>query len=286
MDLYKLSTIKEICCKFGFSFSKGFGQNFLTDKNILEKIVQTSGVDKDYGVIEIGPGFGVLTKFLLEKAKKVVSIEIDKRLEDVLNYTLSEYNNFEFILCDALKIDFNNLIKEKFDTKKIILVANLPYYVTTAIITKILESNLDLESITIMVQKEVAQRLVADEKSKDNSSISLFVKYYADANIAFNVSRNVFIPSPNVDSSVVYMKLKKERFEYEKTMFKLIKNGFENRRKTILNSFCKANIDKEKIIQALEILNIDKRKRAEKLSLKDFQNIATEYEKLICLNKN
>lgn len=286
MDLYKLSTIKEICCKFGFSFSKGFGQNFLTDKNILEKIVQTSCVDKEYGVIEIGPGFGVLTKFLLEKAKKVVSIEIDKRLEEVLNYTLSEYNNFEFILSDALKIDFNNLIKEKFDTKKIVLVANLPYYVTTAIITKILESNLDLESITIMVQKEVAQRLVADEKSKDNSSISLFVKYYADANIAFNVSRNVFIPSPKVDSSVVYMKLKKERFEYEKTMFKLIKNGFENRRKTILNSFCKANIDKEKIIKALENLNIDKRKRAEKLSLQDFQNIATEYEKLICLNKN
>lgn len=286
MDLYKLSTIKEICCKFGFSFSKGFGQNFLTDKNILEKIVQTSGVNKEYGVIEIGPGFGVLTKFLLEKAKKVVSIEIDKRLEEVLNYTLSEYNNFEFILSDALKIDFNNLIKEKFDTKKIVLVANLPYYVTTAIITKILESNLDLESITIMVQKEVAQRLVADEKSKDNSSISLFVKYYADANIAFNVSRNVFIPSPKVDSSVVYMKLKKERFEYEKTMFKLIKNGFENRRKTILNSFCKANIDKEKIIKALENLNIDKRKRAEKLSLQDFQNIATEYEKLICLNKN
>lgn len=286
MDLYKLSTIKEICCKFGFSFSKGFGQNFLTDKNILEKIVQTSGVDKEYGVIEIGPGFGVLTKFLLEKAKKVVSIEIDKRLEEVLNYTLSEYNNFEFILSDALKIDFNNLIKEKFDTKKIVLVANLPYYVTTAIITKILESNLDLESITIMVQKEVAQRLVADEKSKDNSSISLFVKYYADANIAFNVSRNVFIPSPKVDSSVVYMKLKKERFEYEKTMFKLIKNGFENRRKTILNSFCKANIDKEKIIKALENLNIDKRKRAEKLSLQDFQNIASEYEKLICLNKN
>ena len=277
MDLYKLSVIKEICDKFGFSFSKNFGQNFLTDRNILEKIVEVSAVDKDYGVIEIGPGFGVLTQFLLEKAGKVVSIEIDTRLKEVLDYTLSEYDNFE---SDALKIDFKKLIKEKFTQKKIVVVANLPYYVTTPIITKLLESNLDLESITIMVQKEVAQRLVADENSKDNSSISLFVKYYADANIAFNVSRNVFVPAPNVDSAVVNMRLKKERFEYEKTMFKLIKNGFENRRKTILNSFCKSGIEKEKIIKVLEKLGIDTRIRAEKLSLKDFKNIAREYENL------
>lgn len=219
MDLYKLSVIKEICDKFGFSFSKNFGQNFLTDRNILEKIVEVSEVDKDCGVIEIGPGFGVLTKFLLEKAGKVVSIEIDTRLKEVLDYTLSEYDNFEFVQSDALKIDFKKLIEEKFTQKKIVVVANLPYYVTTPIITKILESDLDLESVTIMVQKEVAQRLVADENSKDNSSISLFVKYYADASIAFNVSRNVFVPAPNVDSAVVNMKLKKERFEYEKTMF-------------------------------------------------------------------
>ncbi|EGL38789.1 dimethyladenosine transferase [Parvimonas sp. oral taxon 110 str. F0139] len=249
MDLYKLSVIKEICDKFGFSFSKNFGQNFLTDRNILEKIVEVSAVDKDYGVIEIGPGFGVLTKFLLEKAGKVVSIEIDTRLKEVLDYTLSEYDNFEFVQSDALKIDFKKLIEEKFTQKKIVVVANLPYYVTTPIITKLLESDLDLESITIMVQKEVAQRLVADENSKDNSSISLFVKYYADANIAFNVSRNVFVPAPNVDSAVVNMKLKKEKFEYEKTMFKLIKNGFENRRKTVLNSFCKSGIEKEKLLR-------------------------------------
>ncbi len=280
MDLYKLSVIKEICDKFGFSFSKNFGQNFLTDRNILEKIVEVSAVDKEYGVIEIGPGFGVLTKFLLEKSGKVVSIEIDTRLKEVLDYTLSEYDNFEFVQSDALKIDLKKLIEEKFIQKKIVVVANLPYYVTTPIITKLLESDLDLESITIMVQKEVAQRLVADENSKDNSSISMFVKYYADANIAFNVSRNVFVPAPNVDSAVVNMKLKKERFEYEKTMFKLIKNGFENRRKTILNSFCKSGIEKEKIIKVLENLNIDTRTRAEKLSLEDFKNIAREYENL------
>lgn len=280
MDLYKLSVIKEICDKFGFSFSKNFGQNFLTDRNILEKIVEVSAVDKDYGVIEIGPGFGVLTKFLLEKAGKVVSIEIDTRLKEVLDYTLSEYDNFEFVQSDALKIDFKKFIEEKFMQKKIVVVANLPYYVTTPIITKLLESDLDLESITIMVQKEVAQRLVADENSKDNSSISLFVKYYADANIAFNVSRNVFVPAPNVDSAVVNMKLKKEKFEYEKTMFKLIKNGFENRRKTVLNSFCKSGIEKEKIIKVLEKLGIDTRTRAEKLSLEDFKNIAREYENL------
>ena len=280
MDLYKLSVIKEICDKFGFSFSKSFGQNFLTDRNILEKIVEVSAVDKDYGVIEIGPGFGVLTMFLLEKAGKVVSIEIDKRLKEVLDYTLSEYDNFEFVQSDALKIDLKKLIEEKFPQKKIVVVANLPYYVTTPIITKLLESDLDLESITIMVQKEVAQRLVADENSKDNSSISMFVKYYADANIAFNVSRNVFVPAPNVDSAVVNMRLKKERFECEKTMFKLIKNGFENRRKTILNSFCKSGIEKEKIIKVLEKLSIDTRTRAEKLSLEDFKNIAREYENL------
>ena len=280
MDLYKLSVIKEICDKFGFSFSKNFGQNFLTDRNILEKIVEVSAIDKDYGVIEIGPGFGVLTKFLLEKAGKVVSIEIDTRLKEVLDYTLSGYDNFEFVQSDALKTDLKKLIEEKFNQKKIVVVANLPYYVTTPIITKLLESNLDLESITIMVQKEVAQRLVADETSKDNSSISLFVKYYADANIAFNVSRNVFVPAPNVDSAVVNLKLKKDRFEYEKTMFKLIKNGFENRRKTILNSFCKSGIEKDKIIEVLDKLNIDTRTRAEKLSLEDFKNIAKEYENL------
>jgi len=280
MDLYKLSVIKEICDKFGFSFSKSFGQNFLTDRNILEKIVEVSAVDKDYGVIEIGPGFGVLTMFLLEKAGKVVSIEIDKRLKEVLDYTLSEYDNFEFVQSDALKIDLKKLIEKKFPQKKIVVVANLPYYVTTPIITKLLESDLDLESITIMVQKEVAQRLVADENSKDNSSIRMFAKYYADANIAFNVSRNVFVPAPNVDSAVVNMRLKKENFEYEKTMFKLIKNGFENRRKTILNSFCKSGIEKEKIIKVLEKLSIDTRTRAEKLSLEDFKNIAREYENL------
>ncbi len=280
MDLYKLSTIKEICNKFGFSFAKGFGQNFLTDKNILEKIVELSKVDKDVSVIEIGPGFGVLTKFLLEKAKKVISIEIDQRLKNVLEYTLNDYKNFELIISDALKLDFNKLIEEKIETKRVVLVANLPYYVTTPIITKVLESNLNLESITIMVQKEVAQRLIADENSKDNSSISLFVKYYADITYGFDVSRNVFVPSPNVDSAVVYMKLKKERFEYEKTMFNLIKNGFENRRKTILNSFCKRNIEKEKIIKVFEKLNIKPNLRAEKLSLKDFQNIAREYENL------
>lgn len=280
MDLYKLSTIKEICNKFGFSFAKGFGQNFLTDKNILEKIVELSKVDKDVSVIEIGPGFGVLTKFLLEKAKKVISIEIDQRLKNVLEYTLNDYKNFELIISDALKLDFNKLIEEKIETKRVVLVANLPYYVTTPIITKVLESNLNLESITIMVQKEVAQRLIADENSKDNSSISLFVKYYADITYGFDVSRNVFVPSPNVDSAVVYMKLKKERFEYERTMFNLIKNGFENRRKTILNSFCKRNIEKEKIIKVFEKLNIKPNLRAEKLSLKDFQNIAREYENL------
>lgn len=280
MDLYKISIIKEICNKFGFSFAKGFGQNFLTDKNILEKIVELSKVDKDVSVIEIGPGFGVLTKFLLEKAKKVISIEIDQRLKNVLEYTLNDYKNFELIISDALKLDFNKLIEEKIETKRVVLVANLPYYVTTPIITKVLESNLNLESITIMVQKEVAQRLIADENSKNNSSISLFVKYYADITYGFDVSRNVFVPSPNVDSAVVYMKLKKERFEYEKTMFNLIKNGFENRRKTILNSFCKRNIEKEKIIKVFEKLNIKPNLRAEKLSLKDFQNIAREYENL------
>lgn len=277
MDLYKISVINEICEKFGFSFSKGFGQNFLTDRNILEKIVETSGVDENTCVIEIGVGFGVLTKFLLDKAKKVISIEIDKRLKEVLDYTLEGYENFEFIEADALKVDFNKLIEEKCGSDRVILVANLPYYVTTPIITKILESNTRLESVTIMVQKEVAQRLVADEKSKEHSSISLFVKYYSEPEFSFNVSRNVFIPSPNVDSAVVHMKLKQEKFEYGELMFKLIKNGFENRRKTISNSFCKNGIDKDKILKTLEELEIDPRTRAEKLSLDDFKKIASRY---------
>ena len=271
---------KEVVNKHNFKFSKSLGQNFLIDDNVIDRILEGARLSETDRIIEVGPGIGTLTREMGKVAENVVAIEIDKTLIPILKETLADLDNVEVVNEDILKVDVQGLINEKLNGGPVKLVANLPYYITTPIVMKFLEEDIPVTDIVVMVQKEVAQRLVADENSKDNSSISLFVKYYADANIAFSVSRNVFVPAPNVDSAVVNMKLKKEKFEYEKTMFKLIKNGFGNRRKTILNSFCKSGIEKEKIIKVLEKLDIDTRIRAEKLSLKDFKNIAREYENL------
>lgn len=271
--LHQPSYIKEILDKFGFKFSKALGQNFLIDGNLIENIIDYSDITEDDYVIEIGPGFGTLTERLVDKCKFLYSIEIDSRLMDVLKYTVGERENFKIINEDVLKVDLNELNHED---KKFKVVANLPYYITTPIIEHFFNYRDIIESITVMVQKEVANRMVADVGSKDYASLSLFVKQNSDAKIILNAPKTVFMPQPKVDSAVVNMKLKKLDEDIDQELLRqLIRSGFSKRRKTILNSFTSGfvNVDKEKLKEILQELGLKENLRAENLSLEDYKNI-------------
>ena len=271
--LHQPSYIKEILDKFGFKFSKALGQNFLIDGNLIENIIDYSDITEDDYVIEIGPGFGTLTERLVDKCKFLYSIEIDSRLMDVLKYTVGDRENFKIINEDVLKVDLNEL---NHGDKKFKVVANLPYYITTPIIEHLFNYRDVIESITVMVQKEVANRMVADVGSKDYASLSLFVKQNSDAKIILNAPKTVFMPQPKVDSAVVNMKLKKLDEDIDQELLRqLIRSGFSKRRKTILNSFTSGfvNVDKEKLKSILQELGLKENLRAENLSLEDYKNI-------------
>ena len=276
--LYSPKVIKDVLNKFDFSFSKGLGQNFLIDGNLVRTIRESANVTKDDYVLEIGPGFGTLTEELLLHAKKVVAVEIDRRLVEVLNYTLSEFDNFELINEDVLKVDFDKLIDEKFEGKPFKVLANLPYYITTPIITSLLEKKLPVENMTFMVQKEVADRLVASPNNKQYGSITVFIDYYSQAKIVAKAPKSVFVPQPKVDSAVVQLTLNKNLADVdEEKLFKLVHAGFQQRRKNILNSLSSdksLDLDKEKLMQILEILEISPNSRAENLSLDDYIRIS------------
>ncbi|QSX04762.1 16S rRNA (adenine(1518)-N(6)/adenine(1519)-N(6))-dimethyltransferase RsmA [Sedimentibacter sp. zth1] len=280
--LYSPRIMKEILNRHGFEFSKSLGQNFLIDGNIINKIVDAAGIDDNTGVIEIGPGFGTLTQGLCNKAKKVIAIEIDKSLKDVHFETLC-YDNLKIIYDDFMKVDVNRLIEEEFKGMKVKLVANLPYYITTPIIMKVLEDKINISGITVMVQKEVAQRLSAKPGNKDYGAISLAVQYRADAHISLIVPNTVFMPRPKVDSAVITIDiLEKPRVEVkdEIALFAVIKAAFGQRRKTIHNSMSSnLKIEKEKVKNALENVNIDPGIRAEQLTIYDFAKIAEELYK-------
>ena len=271
--LHQPSYIKEILDKFGFKFSKALGQNFLIDGNLIENIIDYSDITEDDYVIEIGPGFGTLTERLVDKCKFLYSIEIDSRLMDVLKYTVGDRDNFQIINEDVLKVDLNEL---NHGDKKFKVVANLPYYITTPIIEHLFNYRGVIESITVMVQKEVANRMVADVGNKDYASLSLFVKQNSDAKIILNAPKTVFMPQPKVDSAVVNMKLKKLDEDIDQELLRqLIRSGFSKRRKTILNSFTSGfvNVDKEKLKSILQELGLKENLRAENLSLEDYKNI-------------
>lgn len=271
--LHQPSYIKEILDKFGFKFSKALGQNFLIDGNLIENIIDYSEITEDDYVIEIGPGFGTLTERLVDKCKFLYSIEIDSRLMDVLKYTVGDRDNFQIINEDVLKVDLNEL---NHGDKKFKVVANLPYYITTPIIEYLFNYRDIIESITVMVQKEVANRMVAEVGSKDYASLSLFVKQNSDAKIILNAPKTVFMPQPKVDSAVVNMKLKKLDEDIDQELLRqLIRSGFSKRRKTILNSFTSGfvNVDKEKLKSILQELGLKENLRAENLSLEDYKNI-------------
>ena len=285
MNIY--DETKFIMKKYGIRANKSLGQNFLVSDEAVERIVESAEISKEDLVIEIGPGLGTLTNELLKKAKKVIAIELDSRMVEILDERFSLFNNFEIINDDVLKVDLVNIIKsekENNEIKEAKIVANLPYYITTPIIMKLLESRLDLESITVMIQKEVAERLCAIPGEKQSGAITYSVYYYAEAYKVLEVKNTSFIPAPEVDSEVIKLKIRKEppiKVESEKKLFKIIKYAFMQRRKTLLNALSKCDLfkNKEEIKKIFDELDFDERIRGEELSLEDFAKIANKIEK-------
>ena len=267
----------EILQKYNFIFQKRYGQNFLIDTRVLEKIIAASGITKDDMVLEVGPGIGTMTQYLCESARKVIAVEIDKNLIPILeNDTLSEYDNVTVINEDILKLDINELVARENDGKPIKVVANLPYYITTPIIMGLFESHVPLESITVMVQKEVADRMQSGPGSKEYGALSLAVQYYSKAEIVANVPPNCFMPRPNVGSAVIRLTCHEEapvEVDDEKLMFKIIRASFNQRRKTLQNGINNApglNFNKEQVVAALDEMGLVPTIRGEALTLGQF----------------
>lgn len=268
--------------KYGITANKNLGQNFLIDESVIIDACDSANINKEDLVIEIGPGLGTLTKYILERAGKVICVELDDRMIDILKERFFLYENFEIINEDILKVDLHKLIKEEKNgnIKNVKIVANLPYYITTPIIMKLLEERLDLQSITVMVQKEVAERLIAVPGEKFTGAITYSVYYYADSENVRIVNKSSFIPEPSVESEVINLKIRENpsvNVNNEELFFKLIKIAFMQRRKTLVNSLSNSGfIEKNKIIEILKQLNINENIRAEKLSIQDFANIANK----------
>lgn len=280
------SATKEIINKYSFAFQKKFGQNFLIDSNVLESIIRGAEITKDDFVLEIGPGIGTMTQYLCEAARQVVAVEIDKMLIPILEDTLSEYDNVEVINQDVLKVDIKSLAEEKNNGKPIKVVANLPYYITTPIIMGLFESGVPIDSITIMVQKEVADRMQTGPGSKDYGALSLAVQFYATAKVILNVSATCFMPRPNVDSAVIKLTRHKEHtvnVADEKLMFKIIRASFNQRRKTLVNGLKNSpelSFSKEQIVKAIEKIGKPETIRGEALTLEEFAELANAFTEL------
>ena len=279
MDLYDYNTVKRILAKHGFNFSKALGQNFLINPDVCPGMAESLCADKNTGVLEIGPGIGVLTKELCKTAGRVVSLELDKRLIPVLDETLEEFNNIEVINADVMKTDLNTLINEKFKgCANVKVCANLPYYITSPVIMALLESRLPIDEIVVMVQKEAGERLCAEVGSRLAGAVTVAVNYYADSEILFDVSRDSFVPKPKVDSVVIRLKIRKEqRFKVkdEKKFFTVVRCAFSQRRKTALNSISNTmGIEKNRVSAVFDELGFDLNIRAEKLKMQDFINIS------------
>ena len=273
----------EVIQKYQFAFQKRFGQNFLIDAHVLEKIVSAAGITKDDCVLEIGPGIGTMTQYLAESAGQVIAVEIDTNLLPILADTLKDYSNVKVINQDILKVDINELVKEYNNGRPIKVVANLPYYITTPIIMGLFESNVPIDNITVMVQKEVADRMQVGPGSKDYGALSLAVQYYASPYIVSNVPPNCFIPRPNVGSAVIRLTRYQEppvQVKDPKLMFKLIRASFNQRRKTLqngLNNSPEISFSKEEITKAIESLGVSPSVRGEALSLEQFAQLANYF---------
>ena len=278
MELTSAKAVREIQNRFSFTFKKGLGQNFLTSGDILEKIADAAGNTE--GIIEVGPGFGALTQRLSAHAKRVVSIEIDERLIEVLEYTLSDLDNVKIVQGDILKIDLDNLIKTEFEGMEVSLAANLPYYITTPIIARLLEEKLPLKSIVVMVQKEVADRIAAKPATKDYGAISVLCQYFAEPELIAKVPASLFVPPPKVDSAVVRLNMLSEpsvKAANEDMFFKTVRAAFSQRRKTLSNCLCSFfGIPKDELKEIGEAAGIDLSRRGETLSLDEFARLSDE----------
>lgn len=286
MENQKLSNPKqtiEVIQKYQFAFQKKFGQNFLIDAHVLEKIIAAAGITKDDCVLEIGPGIGTMTQYLAEAARRVVAVEIDTNLLPILGETLKDYANVTVINNDILKVDIGKLVQEYNDGRPIKVVANLPYYITTPIIMGLFESGVPIENITVMVQKEVADRMQVGPGSKDYGALSLAVQYYAKPYIVANVPPNCFIPRPGVGSAVIRLTRYQEppvQVKDEKLMFRLIRASFNQRRKTLqngLNNSPELSFTKEQIAKAIESLNLPASVRGEALTLEQFAELSNYF---------
>lgn len=265
---------KEVVQKHNFKFSKSLGQNFLIDTNVIDKILEGARVKEGDYVIEVGPGIGTLTKEMGRTAEKVVAIEIDKTLIPILEETLSDFPNIEVINQDILKVNVQELVKEKLNGGPVKLVANLPYYITTPIVMKFLEEDIPVTDIVVMVQKEVADRMNAQPNTKDYGALSVAVQYYCDTEIVAKAPRHMFMPQPNVDSTVIGLHIREEQIYHvdnEDIFFKTVKASFGQRRKTLLNSLGGLGfLSKDQIRDALQEANIDEKRRGETLSIEEF----------------
>lgn len=275
--LSDIGTIKNILSRHGFTFSKSLGQNFLINPTVCPRMAEYSGAGQGTGVIEIGPGIGVLTNELCLLADKVVAVELDKRLLPVLDETLAEHGNVKIVNADVLKLDLHKLIAEEFGGMDVVVCANLPYYITSPVIMKLLEDKLPVRAITVMVQKEAAQRICAQVGSRMSGAVTVSVNYYAEPEMLFGVSAGSFMPAPKVDSAVIRLNIREKPLVDvdEKKFFRAVKAAFSQRRKVISNSLSSGlGMSKEEVFDLLERAGVSPSLRAEKLTLKDFAAIA------------
>lgn len=274
-NLCDIGTVERLLKRYGFTFSKALGQNFLINEEVCPAMADALHADSETGVLEIGPGIGVLTKELCRVAGKVVAVELDRRLYPLLADTLSDYDNFTLIEGDVMKLDLPALLAEQFDgCRSIKVCANLPYYITSPVIMTLLENHLPLDEIVVMVQREAAQRLCADIGTREAGAVSVAVQYYGESEMLFEVGRESFLPSPKVDSAVIRITLHQEPpypIDNEKPFFTLVKAAFSQRRKTLVNSLSGTlSISKEAVTTALNALSLPANIRAEQLTMEDF----------------
>ncbi len=270
-NLSDISVIRSVLEKHGFNFSKALGQNFLINPSVCPRMAENSLADENTGVIEIGAGIGVLTAELAKIAKKVVCVELDTRLLPILDETLADFDNIEIVNADVMKTDLKALIEEKFQGMDVVVCANLPYYITSPVITMLLESRLPIKAVTVMIQKEAADRLCTPVGSRDSGAITVCTNYYAEVKQLFNVSRGSFMPAPNVDSTVIRLDIRDNpavEVSDEKKFFRMVKAAFAQRRKTALNSISSGmGLSKAQVAEALRNSGLDENVRAEKLTM-------------------
>lgn len=282
-NLSDISVIKSVLSRHGFTFSKALGQNFIINPGVCPRIAEEGGAKEGVGVLEVGAGIGVLTAELAKRASKVVCVELDTRLLPVLDETLGEFDNVKIINGDILKVDLHRILEDEFGNMPVVVCANLPYYITSPVIMRLLESRLRIDSVTVMVQKEAAVRLCADVGSRDSGAVTVAVNYYAEAQKLFDVSRGSFMPSPNVDSAVIRLDILKNppiEVSDEKFFFSMVKAAFSQRRKTASNGISAGmGIPKPTVIEAIEAAGLSPTVRAEALTMEQLGRLCEELKK-------